>query len=408
MLPRIIPVITLSAIVLAGCSMAQEDKSSLHLPIGDSARKDKTVDLVLDGIADTATGELIAPEALAERLADTGLVFVGETHTNLDFHNVQLRVIRALHEAGREVLIGLEMFPYTQQPSLDRWNKGEFSEAEFVEQAEWYKYWGYHWNYYRDIFTYARDNGIRMYGVNTPRDVVTAVRKKGFKDLTPEEAANFPHPVSPATDEQRRMYKSFFDPDDALHMTDEAVDGMLRAQTVWDATMGWNAVQALLDHGGDNAVMVVLIGSGHVTYGLGAERQTSPYYDGGIASVIPVEIRDDEGKEIDKVQASYANFIWGLPKQESEAYPSFGVSLMGAIGDQPTKIIQVSEDSVAERAGIVVGDVLKSINGQEVDSGTTLKIIVADWRWGDVVSVGIEHEGESRELKVPIRRPGID
>ncbi|MEJ2139453.1 MAG: ChaN family lipoprotein [Gammaproteobacteria bacterium] len=404
MLLNIIPAVTLSAVVLAGCSPAQTDQSSLHLPIGDPARKDKQVALELDGITDTATAEVIAPEVLAERLADAGLVFVGETHTNLDFHNVQLRVIRALQEAGREVMVGLEMFPYTQQPLLDRWSNGEFTESEFVEQAEWYKYWGYHWNYYRDIFNFARENGIRMYGVNTPREVVTAVRKKGFKDLTEEEAANFPHPVKPATDEQRRMYKSFFDPDDALHMTDEAVEGMLRAQTVWDATMGWNALQALLDHGGDNAVMVVLIGSGHVTYGLGAERQTAPYYDGRIASVIPVEIRDDEGDAIEKVQASYANFIWGLPKQEAEAYPSFGVSLMGAIGDEPTKIIQVSEDSIAERAGIVVGDVLKSINGQEVDSGTTLKKIVSNWRWGDVVRVGIEHEGEAREISVPVRR----
>lgn len=401
---RIFPGIVSLAVALVGCSVGQADQTSLHLPIGDPARKDKEVALTLDGITDTANGEVIAPDILAERLGDSGLVFIGETHTNLDFHDVQLRVIRALNESGREVMIGLEMFPYTQQAWLDRWIDGDLTQAEFVEQAEWYKYWGYNWNYYRDIFTYARDNGIRMYGVNTPREVVTAVRKKGFKDLTPEEAANFPHPVSPATDEQRRMYKSFFDPDDALHMTDEAVDGMLRAQTVWDATMGWNAVQALLENGGDDAVMVVLIGSGHVTYGLGAERQTAPYYDGGIASVIPVEVEDDEGAEVDKVQASYANFIWGLPRQLYEAYPSFGISLMGSIGDEPTKIIQVSEDSIAERAGIVVGDVLKSIDGQEVDSGTALKIIVADWRWGDVVTVGIEHEGEMRELSVPIRR----
>ena len=64
----------------------------------------------------------------------------------------------------------------------------------------------------------------------------------------------------------------------------------------------------------------------------------------------------------------------------------------------------ISEDSIAERAGIVVGDVLTSINGQEVDSGTTLKKIVSNWRWGDVVRVGIEHEGEAREISVPVRR----
>ena len=84
--------------------------------------------------------------------------------------------------------------------------------------------------------------------------------------------------------------------------------------------------------------MVVLIGSGHVTYGLGSERQTAPYYDGKIASVIPV----------------------------------------------PTKLIQVSEESVAERAGLVVGDVLLSIDGQPLDSAETLCKVFAPYRWGDV------------------------
>jgi uncharacterized iron-regulated protein len=162
------------------------DQAVLHMAIGDPARKDREVSLVLDGITDTATGEIITPAEMVTRLEDTGILFLGETHTNLDFHQVQLRVLRELHESGREVLIGLEMFPYTQQESLDSWNKNLYSEAGFVELANWYKYWGYNWGYYRDIFLFARDNGLRMFAINTPRDVVTAVRKKGFEDLTEE------------------------------------------------------------------------------------------------------------------------------------------------------------------------------------------------------------------------------
>ena len=44
--------------------------------------------------------------------------------------------------------------------------------------------------------------------------------------------------------------------------------------------MGWNALQALRTHGGDKAIMVVLVGSGHVAYGLGAERQARLWFDG--------------------------------------------------------------------------------------------------------------------------------
>ncbi|MEE4185034.1 MAG: ChaN family lipoprotein [Gammaproteobacteria bacterium] len=383
---------------------AAERESDLRLPIGDPLRKDKQVEVVIDAITDTATGELIGPGEMAKRLADVGLVFVGETHTNIDYHNAQLKVIQELYKAGRNVMIGLEMFPYTQQANLDTWSRGGFTEAEFVEKAKWYTYWGYNWEYYREIFLYAQENNIPMYGVNTPREVVTAVRKKGFQDLTDEEAAHIPNEVLPVSDDQRRMYKSFFDPADTLHMSDEQLDGMLRAQSTWDATMGWNALQALKQHGGDNAIMVVLIGSGHVTYGLGAERQTEPYYAGQIASIIPVQIDPAAPAEERRVQASYANYIWGLPEARAEVYPSLGVSLMGSLGDQPTKIIQVSGGSVAERAGLQVGDVLLSLNGVEIADSVALRSYVSTWRWGDMARARVERDGEPRDILVPVRR----
>ncbi len=400
----------LSTICLLGvvtCA-AWADQAVLHMEIGDTARKDREVELRLDGITDTGTGDIITPGQLAERLADVGLLFVGETHTNIDFHTVQLRVIRELHQAGREVMIGLEMFPTTQQASLDGWTDGLYTEQGFVELSEWYKYWGYRWEYYRDIFLYARDNNIRMYGINTPRDIVKAARKKGFKDMTPEEAEHFLHDVQPVTDDQRSMFKGFFEADDALHMSEAAMDGMLRAQTTWDATMGWNSLNALQNEGGDKAIMVVLIGSGHVTYGLGSERQTAPYYDGKIASVIPLEIADDDNQPVETVQASYANFVWGLPQARNTLYPTFGISLMGKLGDHPTQLIQVSKESVAERAGLLVGDVLLSIDGHQVDSAGTLRGIVAPYRWGDVITARIARDGKEQELIIPIRRNPAD
>ena len=105
-------VVSLSQPLLA----AKEDgESVLTLAIGDPARKDQQVELVLDGITDTRTGEVLVPSDLAGRVEDARLLLVGETHTNIDFHNVQLRIIEELHRAGRKVMIGLEMYPYTEQ-----------------------------------------------------------------------------------------------------------------------------------------------------------------------------------------------------------------------------------------------------------------------------------------------------
>jgi len=121
-----------------------------------------------------------------------------------------------------------------------------------------------------------------------------------------------------------------------------------------------------------------------------------------------VELRDDEGQPIKTVQASYANFVWGLPKAHDTVYPTLGVSLMGKLGDRPTQLIQVSKGSVADRAGLVVGDVLLSIDGRPVDSAETLRIAFAPVRWGNVVTVVIERGGKKQELELPIRRNAAD
>ncbi len=376
----------------------------LHMELGDPARRGREVKVVLDGITDTATGELVTPQQMAQRLAGTGILFIGENHTNQEFHDVQMRTIRALHEAGREVLIGLEMFPYTEQAVLDNWIAGRYTEPGFVELGRWYENWGYHWNYYRNIFLYARDQGLPMYAINSPRELVKAVREKGFASLTPEEAAHLPPQLAPESAEHERMYRAFFDKDDALHMNEQMLAGLYRAQTMWDATMGWNALKALEAHGGKDAIMVVLIGAGHVTFGLGSERQIDPHYAGRIASLVPVTIKDEEGVPVKQVRASYASFVWGLPEEIETVYPSIGFSLMGRLGKEPGQIIQVSKHSVAERAGLKVGDVLLALDGTPLTSDNAVRKLMSTYRWGDSATARIRRDGREMDLVVPIRR----
>ncbi len=207
------------ATMLPGALLAGQ--AMLHMEIGDPARKGREVPVVLDGITDTATGTVITPAEMAKRLDGVGILFIGENHTNQDFHDVQFRAIKALHEAGREVMVGLEMFPYTEQPVLDNWNDGRYTEDGFVELGRWYDNWGYHWNFYRNIFLYGQKHGIDFYAVNSPRDVVKSVRAKGFENLTPEEAAHLPPKLAPENDEHRALYRASFDPDDALHMNEQ-------------------------------------------------------------------------------------------------------------------------------------------------------------------------------------------
>jgi uncharacterized iron-regulated protein len=199
----------------------------LHLPVGDPSRKDREAPVVLDAITDTANGSLLTPAELPGKLAGVRLVLVGEGHTDMDSHRVERRVVEGLHAAGRKVLIGLEMYPYPEQKWLDDWSDGKTSEEAFLEGSRWYRNWGYNWLYYRDIFLFARDNHLRMYAINAPREVVAAVRKKGFQGLTPEEAAHIPTEIDTKNPDHLRFFKSNFDGGFHAAMTDDQWQAML-------------------------------------------------------------------------------------------------------------------------------------------------------------------------------------
>jgi len=326
----------------------------------------------------------------------------------MEFHRVQLKVIQELHRRGRKVLVGLEMYPAPEQPSLDRWySDRKLTEEKFVAESRWYRNWGYHWNYYRDIFLFARANGIRMFAVNLPRAAVTTVRMKGFDSLSAEYKAMLPPKVDLENAEHQKLFRAFFGDEDALHgnMPDPMFQAMFRAQCAWDAGMGWNALQALKKYGDEKSIMVVLIGSGHVAYGLGAERQVKPWFDGRTASVVPIPIADgpDEPR-MEKVQASYADFVWGLPPSTDPVYPSSGISTPETKSGDRYKVIMVAKESPAEAAGFKTGDELVSIDGLPITDKEVGNRHMSTKRWGDSAVYEVMRDGKPLALTVHLRR----
>lgn len=394
-----------SLLVLLLAPMAALAADPVHrLSLGDPARSDKDITLVLDAVVDTATGETLGPDELAARLDTTRLLLLGESHTSIESHRVQLQVLRALARRGRVIRVGLEMFPYTEQTSLDSWNAGRWSETEFVDKSRWYEHWGYHWGYYRDVLLFARTQGIPIFAVNAPRDLVAAVRKTGIVGLSPGQAARMPPKVDTDSTDHLALFKAQVGGGDALHggMTEDAWKGMQAAQATWDAAMAWNAVQALKAATDPDAVMAVLVGSGHVAYGLGIERQARTWFDGRVASVIAMPITDDKGPT-GPVRASYANFLWGVAREQASAWPSFGLSTRAGEGGR-RPIIDIEKDSPAALAGLKVGDVIVKIDEVAIDSREAMSRQMASYNWGDAPRLTITRGAEQLTVTVPLRR----
>lgn len=393
------------ALVLAAPAAAVA-QGVYDLEIGDPTRREQRAALVLDGIVDTHTAALLTPDGLARQLADVRLLLAGESHTDIESHRAQLAIIRSLAAAGREVIIGLEMYPYTEQAYLDQWIDGLLTEKGFVELSRWYHNWGYNWGYYREIFEFARQEGLSMVAVNTPRPVVSAVREKGFDGLTEEEARHIPPRVDTSSDDHLELFRAYMGPPGGGHgVTEEALFSMYEAQCTWDATMAYNAVQALEQR--PNAIMVMLVGSGHVAYGLGIQRQAELWFDGKVATMIPVPVGDrGENPETPReaVQASYADYVWGAAPEEDTLFPTLGLSTRASEEDGSVEIIIVPSGSAAAEAGVAVGDKLVAIDGRRVPDREAMNRLVADKRWGDRIALGLERNGEMVEASFVFRR----
>ena len=375
----------------------------LDLEVGDPERRDQRAALVLDGVVDTRTAEVLTPSELAARLAEVRLLLVGETHTSIEAHRVQLSVIRALVESGREVMVGLEMYPHTEQRYLDQWTDGLLTEKGFVQLSRWYANWGYNWGYYRDIFTFARDTGLTMVAVNAPRAVVSAVRQRGFDGLTEDEARHVPPRVDTDDEDHLKLFRAYMGPPGGGHgVSEEQLSSMFAAQCTWDAAMAHNAVRALESR--PQAIMVVLVGSGHVAYGLGIQRQAENFFDGDVATLISVPVREDPHRPRTAVQASYADFVWGVAPEADTMFPTLGLSTRQVDGHGPIEVIIVPPGSTLAERGVEVGDVVVSIDGDPVHDREAISRRVAAKRWGDSIVLGLERQGEPFEVSLVFRR----
>jgi uncharacterized iron-regulated protein len=393
----------LLALIFTATLAAQSKQKIYHLAIGDPDRRGRDARVVLDAVTDTTTGDLLSANDLPARLRDTRLLLIGESHTTIDFHRVQLRVIQALHDSGRKVMVGLEMFPYTEQKSLDNWRDGLLTEAGFLTLARWYEFWGYHWNYYRDIFLYARDRHIPMYGVNTPRSVVTAVRQKGIDQLSDADKQHVPPHIDLEDPDHLTHFQASFDDDSSMHgrMSDAMLKSMQAAQATWDASMAYNSVKVLRAAPADT-ILVVLVGSGHVAYGVGIEHQAKQWFDGRITTLIPVPIQDSEDKPIAAVKASYANFVWGIPAERDSLYPSLGFSTSESGGVR--SIIAIDKDSIAARSGFQVKDQILALDGVAAPDRETWNRLMAGKNWGDTVVVNVKRGASEIAVKADLRR----
>ena len=259
-------------------------------------------------VVDAASGRSIEPEAFFAILRTKTVVYVGERHDDPADHGVQYAILRQLHRDEVSLAIGMEMFQTPFQEPLTEWSAGLIDETVLRRETEYDDRWGFDFSMYRPILEYARNRGIEVVALNTPREVVYAVAKDGLDSLSVEQASDLPE-LDLANEQHRALFDSEFDAGE--HAASDGVDQYYEAQVVWDETMGSRVAETLSRLDGP-AKMIVFAGRVHVKRGLGipdraAKRGATPY-----AVVLPVTDKELKAELKRPPEERSADFFWAL------------------------------------------------------------------------------------------------
>jgi hypothetical protein len=273
----------------------------------------------------------------------------------------------------------------------------------------------------------ARDRGIPVVGLNVPRDIPRAVNRGGLAGLSEEQRREVGEVVTDDSPEHSYLISRYFGETVAM-LPPGWFDNMYAAQCLWDVVMA----RSILDALEDDATMVVIVGSGHVAYGLGISRRIAAELEAAgrpsiaVATFCPVYApppdpegephghpMGDHGKGMaentgkpGRFVRSLAEFVGVFPDTGGvEAFPRIGLRLKETEGE--IVVSMVWPDTLAESAGFAGGDRIVDVNGVRPADLADLRMILGRIQWRQRLGFRIEREGEEQEITL-LLYPGVD
>jgi uncharacterized iron-regulated protein len=347
-------------------------------------------------------GDPITLVQLLNDLNRTKVIFVGESHDQIEHHQIQVRMIQELVAKGKDVVIGMEMFERSQQPILDRWSQGLLPEEEFLKEIQWESTWGMDYELYKGILNITKNHHLKVLGLNVQRDLVRKVAQNGIKGLSSEDKKKLPEMA--LTDQQHRAYIKFIYKG---HQggSSGGFKNFYQAQSLWDEGMAETLSDFLKSSDGEGKAVLVFAGSGHVIFGFGIPerfyRRTSIPYQTIVLKTWKEKI--DEDFTFTETSSPLANFLWiTRPNPPEKKQPRIGVVLQQKEDQKGLWIRKVIPESPAEKAGLLSGDQFIAVEGKEITKVKNIHDALAQKGWGNDITFTILREGVKKEITVTL------
>lgn len=255
---------------------------------------------VRPGLYDGSTGRAVSLEQALGEVRPGSIVIVSEQHDVEQHHVNQLAVLQVLKRLNLHVSVGFEFLSYPDQTWVDRYVRDEIQEREFLQVVHW---GGYPFDWYRPLLLFPREAGGQARALNAPEQLAGALAHKGTDGLSADERSLLP----PDFQEGNALYFERFAHDVRQHgdLSETAVHNFFAAQSAWDDTMAWQALEYLRGH--PDQVLVVIVGDFHAMYGGGLPDRLRAR---GAAKVLVISQVVDGQIAPDQRYGVRADFVW--------------------------------------------------------------------------------------------------
>lgn len=325
-------------------------------------------------------------DEMLPRLDSARVVYIGEQHDRYGHHLAQLELIRQLHQRNPNLAIGMEMFQRPFQEHLDAWLAGEIDEREMLRRTEWYERWKFDYRLYRPILAYAREHGIPVLALNAPVELTRRISAVGIDGLDTKERERIPFQIDRSDKAYEQRLRATFESHPPS--TSRKFERFIDVQLTWDESMAEAAAGYLARN--PQSRLVVLAGTGHLSYGAGIPRRAARRVDHEYAIVLPAD-----GIQ---VEPWIADFLVFPVNATLPAAGMLGVSIDDS-ATQGVRIEVVVPGGAADKAGLRKGDRIAQLDGQAITSYADLRLALLDRRPGDAVSVAVERKRWLRAVK---------
>lgn len=259
----------------------------------------------------SASGQPTTTSEFLSQVRAGSIVVIGEQHDIVAHHDRQMLLLYLLKSLGHKIHVGLEFFRYPYQNKVNEWLRGTLSESLFLSEIQWGRD---NFNLYRQQALFPLSAGGWTLALNAPSELTRKIARQGLESLTPEERELMP----PAFELGNELYLERFREIMGGHgsgMDEEMLQRMFAAQSTWDDTMAWKAVDYMVDK--PNDILVIIVGDFHVAFGGGLPDRIQQRGHHNLIYLsqinVPQNLSPDEKKAITSPHLRYgerAHFTW--------------------------------------------------------------------------------------------------